>query len=256
MRGLFVLALLVVGFSSLAGFASSAHAGGFGSAPILPAPSTPSDSPDTLCPPSGCGGGGGSGYTCANNPKFGGYYSYAGREKQTSPAIGGHISATVRMNYDVMYVNANHVADWVGTVNSGGDAWIQAGVEETQGDTTHPGLRLYLEYSPGGFNNVPIDLGPASYGVNYTVVITKVSSTSWTASVNGLGGGTTYNLNFSGYNEQYTSESYDLVSNNCNFLDATIASTYPWARTQMFAALDSPDYFQNEGTNGWESIQP
>jgi hypothetical protein len=241
-----VLAIIVA--AVVAAPAGTARAGGTGPL-ILPAPQAPSSSPDSFCPPTGCGGGGG-GWTCYNHPAYGGYYSYAGYQNYgVAPAAGSSISATVRMNYDWAKYSGNHVAAWAGVVNSSGNYWIQAGVDEEYTG----GLRLYIEDPYDGGTH---DMGPASYGTNYAVTITHVSGTTWKATVGGHSLGNE-NTNMTGYTSQFTSESFDLVPTDCNYLDATFSSIGPWARASLGDITDYDiDYLQNKTTYGWESVQP
>lgn len=70
------LVLVLIVAAVVAALAGTARAGSTGPL-ILPAPQALStSSPDSFCPPTGCGGGGGS-WTCYNHPAYGGYYSYA-----------------------------------------------------------------------------------------------------------------------------------------------------------------------------------
>jgi hypothetical protein len=213
--------------------------------------------PNVICGPGGCGGGGG-GTLCNEvpDPNTAGWYrTYAGYSKNAVPGLGSNINGQVRLNSGTVY-NGGFVAGWLGVAhfNASGvlDRWVQGGVLTYH----YSGPYLYLEYNTNGLSSGEHILleGAASFGMNYGVTITQEASLPGYWDANVAGHQITVNLG-SMSTSQFTSESFDTDSTNCNALDVTFSSVNPWGTGSMSASQYGPSFLENIGTNTWESVQ-
>jgi hypothetical protein len=213
------------------------------------------------CPASGCAQT--NPYPCHDNPgAAGGWYEYAGYQKDATITAGTSGGADVRINYDAFPQNG-HVAVWVGVRSLDGKKWIQAGVSDFPWKATP---NAYVEYANGTVdaNGNPIahyvDLGSVAYYSWNTVVISHDWGTNWHATVNGVRYPSIWvlDLNFTGSTTQYTGETWQAQYSDgahCQYLDGQIANTYPYTTGGMFVNDDPPAYVYSQTATSWSLFQ-
>jgi hypothetical protein len=95
----------------------------------------------------------------------------------------------------------------------------------------------------------------ASYGVNYTVTLTHVSSSSWRETI-GASPPVTLSFTPSANSTTFTSENQNSTA-TCQASDFQFSSTSPWTTSQMGPPFyDAPYRVTSITTNGWHSTGP
>jgi hypothetical protein len=226
----------------LAGAVSSAKAAHRSSiVPFGPAPTAPF----VLCGP-GCGGG--DGVDCNNNydSTVPAYRNYSGYYKETVPSVGSSISANIEMVSSHITSTGLATAAWTGVDGSGG--WIQAGIADYPS-----GPQLYIEWNNGVEHYT--NEGAASFGTNYSVVITHTASNTWQATVGGAGPVSTSSIGSPSETQTQTESQDQVPGTSCNAVDAIFTTMSPARNTMHVDDHMAPDYVENVGAATFEGVQ-
>lgn len=205
----------------------------------LPGPTSPDAQPDTYCSPTTCGGGGGS---CTGS-------GYAGYFYGSLVASGQSASAKVSDIYHSL-PSSGHVAAYVGVGNAyvypnSQSAYIQAGLVDSGG-----GLLAFVQWDVNGVVSTAI-WAYASSGTNYSATVTRVSSDTWKASIDGL----SHQINVPMTHTDWAGEG-DVVSSSdkCEVIDFQFSSMSPWTTSTMNPPGEVGPYFvTNVTATGFEA---
>jgi len=202
----------------------------------------PGSSPDVLCDPSGCGGGGG----CSGSGHAGYLYPHLLTDGQ---------SATAKIDDVFDYLNSTgHVAGFVGVGNNtqwsghgDGSYYIQAGLVDGGG-----GLLAFIQYDLNGYVYTPY-YAYASSGTNYTASVTRVSANAWKASINGH----SYQITASMTHTDFDAEGTVSGSNECETMEFQFSSISPWTTSTMAPwQFSGPYYVTGITSYGFTSAGP